>query len=245
MNGGGFLDKNNKAKGRFIRELMLELNLKSFTGRVLINGRTPEGTITLRIHLRDGLPTYCFLSIEGGVLTGSKCVEVISEIFCIDCEVSLERASSTELLVDEDLVAVQTKISQLGVGGEVRSLLLNPLTQLLLIRLSSSSRILHGKLSEIFEQLKEMSLGRTVIAFIKGSNFDAILVYRSARLVNGALTRHTMNEQSDRSSAEEVVVDESLGRIEQEYGSEVVVCTAYVIESKFKLKEGGRKGSQL
>ena len=229
MNCGTFLDKNTRVEGRFLRELMLELNLKSFTGRVLVKGEAPEGAFTLRVHLRDGLPTYCFLSIEGGVLTSDKCVEVISEIFCVNCELYLERTKAAELLEDEALAAVQTKISQLNAGGEIKFLLTNPITQLLLIRYSSSSKTLRGELREILKELKALSLGKAVIAIIKGSNFEALLTCYGARLLHGILTRYIMDELSN-SFIREVITEESLSKIEKEYGSEVVDCTAYVVE---------------
>ncbi len=234
----GHLGKNTRVERRFLRELILELNLRSFTGKIFIRGRAPEGTFILRIHLRSGVPTHCFLNIEGGVLTGSKCIEAISGLFCTDCELHLEYANSTELLEDEDLSIVQTRFGKLEIIEEVKSLLTNPLTQLLIIRYSSSSMSLRGKVHEILEKLRELSSDRAVIAVIRVGDFNVLLMWYAGRLISGVLTRYIVSEQANR-FVQEFITEEKLSEVEQERALEVVECTAYVIERSKLRKIGG------
>ncbi len=235
---GGHLGKTTRVKRRFLRELILELNLKSFTGKISIRGKAPEGPFILRTHLRGGMPTYCFLNIEGGVLTGSKCIEAISELFCVDCELYPEYANSTELLEDKDLSMVQTMLDKLKTVKEVKSLLTNPLTYLLIIRYSSSNMLLRGKVHEILEKLRKLSSDRAVAAVIRGGDFSALLMWYAGRLSSGVLIRYITHEQA--SFVQELITEEELSEVELERALEVVECTVYIIErSKLRKIRGG------
>ena len=133
-------------KSEFIRELMLRLNLRAFTGRVLIKGKVPNGSFILKVHMREGIPTYCFLSIEGGTLTGGKCIEVAAEMNCINCELMLEQEEG-ELLQDETLVTPRVSNDYIRCSKRYTSPSANPLMQLLLLKYPNKGKVLQRSLS--------------------------------------------------------------------------------------------------
>jgi len=228
---------NISIQGKFLRDVLLELNLKSFTGRLLIKGMVIEGFLTLRIHLINGLPTYCSLNIEGGVLTGGKCIELINRLLCIDCELKLEHAETTELIVDETLVVAYRGITEVLKERLLTSILKNPLVQLYLIRYSSNVETLHGKLLKVLDELRTLSQNRAVLAIIKGESITCTLVYYSSKLIHGVLTLYGP-EGGQKQLITKVISEDTLAEIKRNCGLEVVDCTAYLI-NKEKLRKSG------
>ena len=233
-----FGDKANiSIRGKFLRDVLLELNLKSFTGRLLIKGKVIEGFLTLRIHLINGLPTYCLLNIEGGVLTSGKCIELIDRLLCMDCELKLEHAEINELVVDETLVIAYRGITEELEERSLTSILKNPLVQLYLIRYSSNVEILHGKLQKVLDELKTLSGNRAILAIIKGESITCTLVYYSSKLIHGVVTWYGLEEEQKKLTTK-IIDEDTLGEIKHNYGLEVVDCTAYLI-NKEKLRKSG------
>ncbi|MCD6084532.1 MAG: hypothetical protein J7J20_03210 [Desulfurococcales archaeon] len=225
-------------KGRFLRDVLLDLNLKSFTGRLCVRGKAPEGYLALRIHLVNGLPTYCLLNIEGGVLTGDKCFELASTMFCIDCGLELEPDIASNLIMDEVLVNAFKDFNELLRDQQPILLLKNPLLQLYMTRYSDTTKVMHESLCTIVRELETLSHDKPVLAIIKGSLLTGTLAYYLSRFIYGVLTLYE-SEGTERHSIR-VINERDLNKIRDTYCYEVLDCTVYLIDMR-KLKKPGFK----
>jgi len=231
----GWADVN--IKGRFLRDILLDLNLKSFTGRLCVKGKAPEGYLTLRIHLINGLPAYCLLNIEGGVLTGDKCIELASTLFCIDCGLKLEPDIASNLMImDEVLVSAFRDFNELLREQQPILLLKNPLLQLYMTRYSDTTKVMHGSLCTIIRELESLSRDKPVLAVIKGNLLTGTLAYYLSRFIYGLLTLYK-SEGTERHSIR-VINERDLNKIINTYCYEVLDCTVYLIDVR-KLKKPG------